>query len=439
MPTCRSVPTCVASAPWPRLLIHRFRSGRRHAGQRVPGRGRRRRRGRRRDATVSGGRGLRARVDALGKPLLGVVVTHAHPDHYGGLVELRRRPRRAGLRDRARRRRDPPRRPGQGADPAPDVRRRVGGRARVPDRRRGRRRDGRARRHRADGDRPRARASRPPTRSGRSRTSRARVFSADLAYDRMHCYLADGFHAQWLANLAPAARRAAGRRDAAPRPRRAVRARGARLAGGLHRAPCSTRCARPTGTRPDEARSAAMERIRAYLPAGELQFLVELSLEPLAAQLEARSYLQSSTETMLPRSGAADQLERAAGLAADHDHADVLGPHRSAPARRAPCRGRSRTARRPSTAHGRTSVCIHWLSQYSPRRQARVLGAATRSACCFVVEARARRSRARRADRAPGSARCTGRRPACDRREPLLPRSRAGRRRTACTSRRGTG
>src|SRR5713101_486996 len=38
--------------------------------------------------TVSDGRALRARVDALGKPLLGVVITHAHPDHYGGLVEL---------------------------------------------------------------------------------------------------------------------------------------------------------------------------------------------------------------------------------------------------------------------------------------------------------------------------------------------------------------
>jgi hypothetical protein len=27
------------------------------------------------------------------------------------------------------------------------------------------------------------------------------VFSADLAYDRHHCYLADGFHQEWLQNL----------------------------------------------------------------------------------------------------------------------------------------------------------------------------------------------------------------------------------------------
>jgi glyoxylase-like metal-dependent hydrolase (beta-lactamase superfamily II) len=42
------------------------------------------------DATLTapGGRALRLRADALGKALLGVVITHAHPDHYGGLVEL---------------------------------------------------------------------------------------------------------------------------------------------------------------------------------------------------------------------------------------------------------------------------------------------------------------------------------------------------------------
>jgi glyoxylase-like metal-dependent hydrolase (beta-lactamase superfamily II) len=38
--------------------------------------------------TVSDGAALRSRVDALDKPLQGVVITHAHPDHYGGLVEL---------------------------------------------------------------------------------------------------------------------------------------------------------------------------------------------------------------------------------------------------------------------------------------------------------------------------------------------------------------
>jgi glyoxylase-like metal-dependent hydrolase (beta-lactamase superfamily II) len=40
------------------------------------------------DATlgVSDGRALGARAAALGKPLAGVIVTHAHPDHYGGIT-----------------------------------------------------------------------------------------------------------------------------------------------------------------------------------------------------------------------------------------------------------------------------------------------------------------------------------------------------------------
>ena len=40
------------------------------------------------DATlgVTDGRALRARVDALKKPLAAVVITHSHPDHYCGVT-----------------------------------------------------------------------------------------------------------------------------------------------------------------------------------------------------------------------------------------------------------------------------------------------------------------------------------------------------------------
>src|SRR5215208_612201 len=37
---------------------------------------------------VSDARAFRARLDALHKPLLAVLVTHGHPDHFNGVVEL---------------------------------------------------------------------------------------------------------------------------------------------------------------------------------------------------------------------------------------------------------------------------------------------------------------------------------------------------------------
>ena len=37
---------------------------------------------------LSDGRAFRARLEALGKPLLGVLVTHPHPDHYNTITDL---------------------------------------------------------------------------------------------------------------------------------------------------------------------------------------------------------------------------------------------------------------------------------------------------------------------------------------------------------------
>src|SRR5919106_1934197 len=37
---------------------------------------------------VSDARAYRARLDALHKPLAGVLLTHPHPDHYNGLTDL---------------------------------------------------------------------------------------------------------------------------------------------------------------------------------------------------------------------------------------------------------------------------------------------------------------------------------------------------------------
>ena len=38
--------------------------------------------------TVSDSRALRARIDAIGKPLLAVLITHAHPDHVAGVATI---------------------------------------------------------------------------------------------------------------------------------------------------------------------------------------------------------------------------------------------------------------------------------------------------------------------------------------------------------------
>jgi glyoxylase-like metal-dependent hydrolase (beta-lactamase superfamily II) len=38
--------------------------------------------------TVSQARALEARLDSIGKPLVGVLITHGHPDHYNGLTIL---------------------------------------------------------------------------------------------------------------------------------------------------------------------------------------------------------------------------------------------------------------------------------------------------------------------------------------------------------------
>jgi len=101
-----------------------------------------------------------------------------------------------------------------------------------------------------------------------------RVFSADLAYDRTHCYLADGFAAQWLANL---------RRLRAELPPGTTLHPGHGEPGGLElldwqEAYIETmlRAVRTPGV--DVAAT-----MRSYLPSDTLAFLMELSVAPLAA------------------------------------------------------------------------------------------------------------------------------------------------------------
>ena len=113
------------------------------------------------------------------------------------------------------------------------------------------------------------------------------VFSADLAYDRHHCYLADGFHQEWLANIA--------------RARRELPA-GVTLHPG-HGEPCGAEALdwqeryintflEAVGTadwsEPAVARQSVVARMLDYLPTPALQFLMELSIDPVANQLGVR-------------------------------------------------------------------------------------------------------------------------------------------------------
>jgi len=236
--------------------------------------------------TVSDGCGLRARVDELGKPLLGVVITHAHPDHYGGLVELVRdldvpvfaTPGVAQVIRRDDAVKEQILRPMFGSEWAPQrafpnqtveddsVLELDGIRLRVTD----------------------LGASESPHDSiWALEDPQRQVFSADLAYDRHHCYLADGFHQEWLQNLARA---------------RAELPPGVTLHPG-HGEPCGAEAldwqedyiktfleavSTSDWSDPEGARGAVIARMLEYLPSSALQFLMELSIDPVASQLGAR-------------------------------------------------------------------------------------------------------------------------------------------------------
>jgi glyoxylase-like metal-dependent hydrolase (beta-lactamase superfamily II) len=235
--------------------------------------------------TVSDGRALRAQVARLGKPLLAVLVTHAHPDHYGGIVEL------------------------VGTDDVPIIA------ARGVDeiiRRDDDVKETILRPMFAD-EWPRQRAF--PTRTvmdaermefggavfevldlgpGESPhdsvwllgEDRRIVFAGDQAYNHVHCYLADGFYESWLAHI--------------DRLRRELPAEAVLNLG--HGAPADLSLfdwqigyietfvgaiEEADWSAPERAKAEVVRKVREYLPADELQFLMELSIEPMSLGLGA--------------------------------------------------------------------------------------------------------------------------------------------------------
>jgi glyoxylase-like metal-dependent hydrolase (beta-lactamase superfamily II) len=110
------------------------------------------------------------------------------------------------------------------------------------------------------------------------------VFLGDQIYDHHHCYLADGFYKEWLANIEQLRARF---------PQEAVFHVG-------HGEPVGQEMwdwqrgyielfvdavSGANWTRPEAAKAAVVARMKEYEPTDELQFLMELSIEPVATQL----------------------------------------------------------------------------------------------------------------------------------------------------------
>lgn len=233
--------------------------------------------------TVSDGRALRAQLESLGKPLLAVLVTHAHPDHYGGIVEL------------------------VAGDDVPVVAT-TGVDAVI-------RRDDALKEEIL---RPMFGDEWPRERTFPSRTvtdgerldlggaaftvldlgpgesphdsiwflgdERRVVFLGDQVYDRKHAYLADGFFDEWLANLARL-------REELPADATLHIGHGgpvtpARFEVQRRYVETFVDAVRDADwAEPDAARAAVVERMRRFLPTDELRFLMELSIDPATARL----------------------------------------------------------------------------------------------------------------------------------------------------------
>lgn len=232
--------------------------------------------------TVSDARTVRQAVNALGKPVLAGIVTHAHPDHYAGFAEILRglnvpiyatpAVRQAIERDDAVKNAIVG--PMMGEEwpqsrtfPAQDVKSgselRLGSLAfEVHD----------------------VGPAESPADALWKLEDHA-LFVGDLVYSGMHAYLADGYAHEWLACLDALSRSttpnttlyvghgAPGDRSLIASQQRYVRGFVAAVETHLH-------------LPPDERRAAVVAEMKALLPSDDLAFLMQLSVDPFAAKLQ---------------------------------------------------------------------------------------------------------------------------------------------------------
>jgi len=232
--------------------------------------------------TVSDARAVRSVLDQLGKPVLGGVVTHAHPDHYAGFAELLRGldvPLFATAAVRQTIERDdaiknaivgpmmgdewPKQRVFPDHEVVPGTELVLGNlRFTVED----------------------VGGAESPADS-LWRLDERRLFVGDLVYSGMHAYLADGYAAEWLAYLGQLEQRL---------PADSTLYVGHGAPGGVELLAAQKRyvttfvaAVEQSLALPESARAAAVvAEMKRLLPTDALAFLMELSVAPFAAKLQ---------------------------------------------------------------------------------------------------------------------------------------------------------